>query len=133
MSLRILLLVFSLARRAQAQAAPISLVVRSTSPGVVLNVSVTSSGTGFGLAVYNGAPGSVRFDGKRGIGTTPTVVAVDAKPGWVRMSVAANEPPIRVTVLNDSTRKDLVAVGRSIEAVRDTLGSLTLVQSKPRP
>jgi hypothetical protein len=113
-------------------AAPISLEVRSTGTGVY-NVSVTNSGTRFGLAVYNGAPGSVTFDGKRGIGTTPTIVTVDTKPGWVRIAVSANEPPIRVSVMNDTTRKDLIAVGRSIDAVRDTLGNLTLIPTQPRP
>jgi len=114
---------------------PIALVVRSTVPGVVLNVNVSARGTGFALAVFNGAPGSVTFDGKRnsGTGSTPTVVTVDAKPGWVRMSVSANEPPIRVSVLNDTTRRELVATGRSIDAVRDSVGNLTLIPTRPRP
>jgi hypothetical protein len=119
-----------LSANSQGYPAPVSLIVRSTEPSAVLTVNIVSDRAGFGLAVFNGAPGWVKSSGTTGSGSTPTIVTMDTKPGWVRMYVADHEPAIRVAAFNDTTLKDLVAEGRMILAVRDSLGHIKLTKLK---
>lgn len=111
-----------------AQAAPISLEVRSTVPDMVLRVQVSAhDGAGFGLAVWNGAPGSVAQNGNQGSGTTPLIVSIPNNLGRIRLAVSANEPPIRVTVYGDTAKPPKVlATGRTLDVVRDSLGKVTV-------
>jgi hypothetical protein len=109
---------------AQPVAKPISLEVRSTVRDMVLRVQVSAhEGAAFGLAVWNGAPGTVAQQGSRGVGTTPLIVSVSPPMGRIRLEVSANEPPIRVTLLDDTAKVPAVlALGRAIDVVRDSTG-----------
>lgn len=112
--------------------AAISLEVRSTVPEMVLRVQVTAhDGAAFGLAVWNGAPGSVSQDGGQGTGTTPLIVSVSNTLGRIRLAVSANEPPIRVTLYGDAARPpSVLGTGRVLDVVRDSLGNVTVTPGK---
>lgn len=112
--------------------AAIALEVRSTVPEMVLRVQVSAhDGAAFGLAVWNGAPGSVSHDGSLGTGTTPLIVSVSNTRGRIRLAVSANEPPIRVTLYGDTARPPrVVGMGRLLDVVRDSLGNVTVTPGK---
>jgi len=107
-----------------AAPAPIALEVRSTVRDMVLRVQVSAfDGAAFGLAVWNGAPGTVAQLGSTGVGTTPLIVTVSPPTGRIRLEVSANEPPIRVTLFDDTAKAPAVlATGRAIEVLRDSTG-----------
>jgi hypothetical protein len=126
-----LLLAPDAVRAQRADPAPISLEVRSTVPETVLRVQVSAhDGAEFGLAVWNGAPGSVAQTGSRGSGTTPLIVNA-SKLGRIRLAVSANEPPIRVTIYGDAAKPPRVlGTGRVLDVVRDSLGVVTVTPGK---
>jgi hypothetical protein len=115
-----------------APPAAISLEVRSTVPEMVLRVQVSAhDGAVFGLAVWNGAPGSVAQNGSRGSGTTPLIVSIPNNVGRIRLAVSANEPPLRVTIYGDTAKPPRVlGAGRVLDVVRDSLGGVTVTPGK---
>ncbi len=120
------------AQRPAPEPAAISLEVRSTVPEMVLRVQVSAhDGAAFGLAVWNGAPGSVSQSGGQGTGTTPLIVSVSNTRGRIRLAVSPSEPPIRVTLYGDAARPPTVlGTGRVLDVVRDSLGNVTVTPSK---
>ena len=124
-------LTFAVATQAAAQTAAkpteISLEVRSTAPGQVLTVDVMAhDGASYGLAVYNGAPGSVSQTGLSGKGTTPLIISMSPSPGRIRVQLGANFPEIRVFVQGDTAHAIL---GHNIDIVRDSLGGIKLIST----
>ena len=118
---------------AQSAVKPIALEVRSTVAGQVLHVNVSAhDGAAFGLAVWNGAPGTVSQKVNAGTGTSRLIVTVSPPAGRIRLAVSAKEAPIRVTFLDDTAKTPRVlGTGRTLDVVRDSSGSITVTPPKP--